>query len=281
VDHEQAVRYRLTLDAHAPSVVGDAQIRQFIRDGFVKIQEAFPRELADESRSILWRDTGCDEADPTTWTKPVIRLGMYEQAPFIRAANMPVLHQAFDQLVGPGRWRPRSDLGMFPIRFPSPDDPGDAGWHVDSSFPPDLGDTNDFLNWRINVFSKGRALLMLFLFSDVGESDAPTRIRVGSHLDVARILSPAGDNGLSARDLAAAEGFAETAARREVLATGDAGTVYLCHPFLVHAAQQHRGSRPRFLAQPPLVPAGPFLLNRTDGAYSPVEQAIRIALQDG
>src|SRR2546427_555092 len=154
----------------------------------------------------------------------------------------------------------------------------DAGWHVDSSFPPDLGDTNDFLNWRVNVFSKGRALLMLFLFSDVGESDAPTRIRVGSHLNVARILSPAGDNGLSARDLAAAGGFAETAARREVLATGDAGTVYLCHPFLVHAAQQHRGSRPRFLAQPPLVPAGPFLLNRTDGAYSPVEQAIRIAL---
>ena len=281
MDHEQAVRYRLTLDSRVPSVVADAQIRQFIHDGFVKIQEAFPRELADESRSILWRDTGCDEADPTTWTKPVIRLGMYEQAPFTRAANMPVLHQAFDQLVGPGRWRPRSDLGTFPIRFPSPDDPGDAGWHVDSSFPPDLGDTNDFRNWRINVFSKGRALLMLFLFSDVGESDAPTRIRVGSHLDVARILSPAGDNSLSARDLAAAEGFAETAARREVLATGDAGTVYLCHPFLVHAAQQHRGSRPRFLAQPPLVPAGPFLLNRTDGAYSPVEQAIRIALQDG
>jgi hypothetical protein len=262
-------------------VVGDAQIRQFIHDGFVKIQGAFPRELADKSRSILWRDTGCDEADPTTWTKPVIRLGMYEQAPFTRAANMPVLHKAFDQLVGPGRWQPRSDLGTFPIRFPSPDDPGDAGWHVDSSFPPDLGDTNDFLNWRVNVFSKGRALLMLFLFSDVGETDAPTRIRVRSHLDVARILAPAGDNGLSARDLAAAEGFAETAARREVLATGDAGTVYLCHPFLVHAAQQHRGSRPRFLAQPPLVPAGPFLLNRPDGAYSPAEQAIRIALQNG
>jgi len=281
VDYEKAVRYGLTLDSRAPSVVADGQIRQFIHDGFVKIEGAFPRELADESRSILWRDTGCDEADPTTWTKPVIRLGMYEQAPFTRAANMPVLHQAFDQLVGPGRWRPRSDLGTFPIRFPSPDDPGDAGWHVDSSFPPDLGDTNDFLNWRVNVFSKGRALLMLFLFSDVGESDAPTRIRVGSHLDVARILAPAGDNGLSARDLAAAEGFAETAARREVHATGDAGTVYLCHPFLVHAAQPHRGSRPRFLAQPPLVPAGPFLLNRTDGAYSPVEQAIRIALQDG
>jgi hypothetical protein len=193
---------------------------------------------------------------------------------------MPVLHQAFDQLVGPGRWQPRGDLGTFPIRFPSPDDPRDAGWHVDSSFPPDLGDTSDYLNWRINVFSKGRALLMLFLFSDVGENDAPTRIRVASHLDVARILAPAGDSGLSARELVAAQGFAETAARPEVLATGDAGTVYLCHPFLVHAAQQHRGSLPRFLAQPPLMPAGPFLLNRTDGAYSPVEQTIRMALHD-
>ena len=244
----------------------------------MKIQHAFSRELADECRSILWRDTGCDEADPTTWTKPVIRLGTYGQDPFGRAANTPLLHQAFDQLVGPGRWQPRRDLGTFPIRFPSPDGPGDTGWHVDSSFPPVLGDTSDYLNWRINVISKGRALLMLFLFSDVGETDAPTRIRVASHLDVARILAPAGDNGLSARELAAAEGFAETAARPEVLATGDAGTVYLCHPFLVHAAQPHRGSLPRFLAQPPLLPAAPFLLNRTDGTYSTVEQAIRMAL---
>jgi hypothetical protein len=78
----------------------------------------------------------------------------------------------------------------------------------------------------------------------------------------------------------AANGFAETSARQEVLATGEAGTVYLCHPFLVHAAQPHRGTRPRFLAQPPLLPAGPFSLNRASGVYSPVEQAIRAALQN-
>jgi hypothetical protein len=278
MDHEQASRYSLTPDSRTASVLSDAQIKQFIHDGFVKLERAFPREVADEGRAILWRDTGCDEADPTTWTKPVIRLGAYEQEPFTKAANTPVLHQAFDKLAGPGRWRPRSDLGTFPVRFPSPDDPGDAGWHVDSSFPPDSGDANDYLNWRINVFSRGRALLMLFLFSDVGEMDAPTRIRVGSHRDVARILAAAGDYGLSLRELVAAEGFAETAARREVVATGFAGTVYLCHPFLVHAAQRHRGSRPRFLAQPPLLPGEPFLLQRTDAAYSPVEQAIRMAL---
>jgi hypothetical protein len=260
-------------------MLSDAEIKEFIDNGLVKISAAFPRELADECRLILWRDMGCDEADPTTWTKPVIRLGAYGQEPFAAAANTPALHRAFDQLVGPGRWLPRSDLGTFPIRFPSPDDPGDAGWHVDSSFPPDSGDATDYANWRINVNSKGRALLMLFLFSDVGENDAPTRVRVASHLDIARFLAGVGGYGLSLRELVAMPSFAETAARREVLATGDAGTVYLCHPFLVHAAQPHRGSRPRFLAQPPLLPAEPFLLQRADDAYSPVEQAIRIALQ--
>jgi hypothetical protein len=110
------------------------------------------------------------------------------------------------------------------------------------------------MSWRVNAASKGRALLMLFLFSDVGPDDAPTRIRAGSHADIARLLAPAGDAGRSLRELAA-EGFATSVPRTEVLAVGPAGTVYLCHPFLVHAAQPHRGSTPRFMAQPPLLPA--------------------------
>jgi hypothetical protein len=94
---------------------------------------------------------------------------------------------------------------------------------------------------------------MLFLFSDVGERDAPTRIRVGSHLDIPRLLEPFGDAGLSVIELA--EKLDVTAKRAVALATGSAGTVYLCHPFLVHAAQPHHGATPRFLAQPPLLPA--------------------------
>lgn len=142
----------------------ESQIEQFIRDGFVKIEDAFPRALADEGRAILWRDSGCDENDPATWTKPVIRLGWYGQEPFAKAANTPQLHQAFNQLVGPEYWAPRDNLGAFPVRFPSPDDPGDTGWHLDSSFPPETGDANDYFNWRVNLHSKGRALLVLFLF---------------------------------------------------------------------------------------------------------------------
>jgi hypothetical protein len=251
-----------------------AQIQHFIDSGFVRVDDAFPRRLADEARAILWRDTGCDPDDPATWTRPVIRLNQYGQEPFVQAANTPVLHRAFDQLVGPARWVPRATLGTFPVRFPSPDDPGDAGWHIDVSFGTE---TPDFLSWRANVTSRGRALLMLFLFSDVGENDAPTRIRAGSHLEMARILAPAGEAGLTLGEMAA-NGFAETAHLPEVAATGNAGTVYLCHPFLVHAAQPHRGTRPKFMAQPPLLPAQPLRLERGNGDYSPVEQAIRTAL---
>jgi hypothetical protein len=141
---------------------------RFIEDGFLPLPDAFPRELADEARALLWRDTGCDPDNPARWTRPVVRLGDYSHEPFRRAVNTPRLRAAFDALVGPGRWQPRGSLGVFPVRCPSRDDPGDTGWHVDASFPGDKPD--DYLAWRINVTSRGRALLMLFLFSDVGSA---------------------------------------------------------------------------------------------------------------
>jgi hypothetical protein len=269
---------RIFMPAHEHEPVrplSDAQIQQFIQDGFVRLDRAFPRKLADDGRARLWRDLPCDPDDPATWTRPVIRLGYYGDEPFRLAVNTPVLHAAFDQLVGKGRWRPRADLGTFPVRFPSPDDPGDAGWHFDVSFPSETSDPNE--RKRANVTSRGRALLMLFLFSDVGESDAPTRIKTGSHHDIARLLEPRGEAGAS---YFSAEELEVALRRPEALATGEAGTVYLCHPFLLHAAQMHQGTVPRFLAQPPLTPAEPFRLDREDGSYSPVEIAIRQALQE-
>jgi hypothetical protein len=206
----------------------DAQIQGFVRDGFVRLDHAFPREVADEARAILWREIGWDSNDPRTWTRPVVRLGMYTGAPFVAAANTRRMHAACDQLVGAGRWLPCGSMGTFRCAFPLPEDPGDAGWHVDASFGYE---DPDFFAWRVNVASKGRALLMLLL------------------------------------------------GRAEAYATGEAGTAYLCHPFLVHAAQIHRGTRPRFLAQPPLLPRQPLDPFRDDELASPVEAAIRLALE--
>nr|WP_218042535.1 hypothetical protein [Steroidobacter gossypii] len=168
----------------------------------------------------------------------MIRVAAKASPPFVAAANTPLLHRAYDQLVGEGRWLAPRGLGTFPIRFPSSQSPGDDGWHVDASF----GENNpDFMEWRANVKSRGRALLMLFLLSDVGPEDAPTRIRKSSHLTIARELLPHGEAGATLRQL---------------------------------SPQPHRGTRPRFMAQPPLFPKGEF-----DPALppSPVQIAIRQA----
>lgn len=244
-------------------------------DGYIRLDNAFPRELADEGREILWQDTGCSPSDPKTWSRPVVWLGGYHDAPFVSAANTPDLLAAYDQLVGPERWEPMLGLGTFPVRFPTDKDTGDTGWHVDACFSGPDSDADDFLSWCVNVHSKGRALLALFLFSDIGEADAPTRIRVGSHRIVARLLKPFGDDGVAIRSL----DVTPTAECEEVVATGEAGTVYLCHPFLVHAAQINRGDAPRFMAQPPLFPKKPLdSPMHASEPFFPVEAVIRRAL---
>jgi len=247
-----------------------AQVQDFIDDGFVKLQHAFSPDLASTGRDLLWAETGLSPDTPQDWHAPVVRVGFLTAPPFVAAANTPRLHRAYDQLAGAGRWQPPAGLGTFPIRFPAPADPGDDGWHVDMSFGTEAP---DFMDWRVNVRSDGRALVMLFLFSDVGPDDAPTRLRTGSHATIAQELLPFGAAGVTLRQLSA-EGYASTAACEVALATGAAGTVYLCHPFLVHAAQPHRGSAPRFMAQPPLLPRAGF-----DPALppSPVQIAIRKA----
>jgi len=243
-------------------------IDRFISDGFVKLDGAFDRDLGLRCQEQLWRTTGLDPADPARWTESLVRVTAMATPEFTASANTEVLTAAFDALVGAGGWRPRLGMGTFPLRFPSTEAPREAGWHVEASFYDAEGP-------RLSLRSRGRALLMLFLFSDVDEDDAPTRIRVGSHLDVPPFLLSAGEDGLEwleacARVVPASEG------RAEARATGEVGDVYLCHPFLVHAAQPHRGTAPRFMAQPPLVPTGELDLEATPP--TPVAAAVRRGL---
>lgn len=144
------------------------------------------------------------------------------------------------------------------------------GWHLDGC---ELIDGK----YQLRFETECRILLMLFLFSDVNEIDAPTAIRVGSHNLVAPILHA--NKGKYMKTEQVTDQIPSLDSLPITFATGKAGDVYLCHPFLVHAGQANLSSTPRFLAQPPLTARETLNVERQEGyEYSPVETSVRIGL---
>lgn len=255
------------------------ELATFVRDGFVPIRQAVPRDVVDRCVDVIWQRLalrGVLRDDPATWTEPVVRIdcpeGGADGEPFAAAGTATALWEAYDQLLEPGSWWRREGIGgTVPVRFPSEADPGDTGWHIEASYA-----TNGTA--RANLRSRDRGLLSLFLLSDVGIDDAPTRIRVGSHTDAVPFLAEAGDDGV-VLDETVPEIERASRHRPVAYATGAAGDVYVCHPFLVHAATwPHRGTKPRLVAQPGVLIMEPFALTDHANAY-PVEATILDALK--
>ena len=227
-------------------MLSQAEIDSFVASGYVAVRDALPADVLQACQDEIWfelGDRGVRREDPSTWRDPVVRINCPESEAFAAAGTQPALWEAFDQLIGEGRWwRRRGVGGTIPVRFPSQDDPGDAGWHIEASFEKS-GD------WWVNYRSRQRGLLALYLFSDVDADGAPTRVRPGSHRDAARVLAPAGDEGLPFPQAAVLAAQA-SADRPTALATAGPDVI-LCHPFLVHAASwPHAGRQPRIMAQP-------------------------------
>jgi hypothetical protein len=223
-------------------VLSRRQVEAFVERGFVRLDAAFPRTLALECQELLWEQLAPMRSDdPATWDRPVAQLRSQGAPPFRAAVGSARWRAAIEQLAGPKALAHPHLAGAVLVRFPVGGVLDDDGWHIDTSYPVD-GD------WWVNHRSRERALLMLVLLSDVGEDDAPTRIRAGSHWDIARALVPFGETGTPLSGLDPV--LAATAHWPVELATGEAGDVYLCHPFVVHAAQAHRGATPRFVGQP-------------------------------
>jgi Phytanoyl-CoA dioxygenase (PhyH) len=254
-------------------VLSPEEIDRFVAEGYVAIRGAIAPEVTRACQDIIWAElasAGIRRDDPATWTRPVLRINTPGGGPFAAAGTTELVGAACDQLLGPGRWVRHAGVGgTIPVRFPSPDDPGDAGWHIEGSY-------REHGEQRVSLRSRGRGLLALYLFTDVGPDDAPTRLRPGSHHDVPPILAPGGDDGMPW--LSAAQQAAQASANRPTAwATGRAGDVFLCHPFLVHAASwPHRGRSAKMMAQPPvLLTSGQFPWPSTrTGPPTPVELAI-------
>jgi len=255
-------------------VLSQAEVSAFLTEGYVALRGAVPADVVQACQDVIWAELayrGIRRDEPATWAEPVVRLDCPEGGPFPAAGTQPGVQQACDQLIGAGRWRRRDGIGgTMPVRFPSPGDPGDAGWHIEGSYQDGGSD-----QWRVNAGSRGRGLLALYLLTDVDAASAPTRLRPGSHLDVPPLLAPAGSTGLGWA--AAAQQAARASAHRPTaLATGHAGDVFLCHPFLVHAASwPHRGCQPRIIAQPGVALRAEYSLQeRPAEQLPPVQRAI-------
>jgi Phytanoyl-CoA dioxygenase (PhyH) len=246
----------------------------FIRDGYVAIRGAVDEETTVACRELIWaamERRGVRREDRATW--PVLlEMDDLAGAPFAAAGSAPALVAACDELIGPGRWSPLVHVGeALVVRFPAPDDErANAGYHIEGSYAgPRPGE------YWVNVRSRARGLLALFLFTDVGPDDAPTRLMRGSHLYPPEFLAPYGEAGTNSD----ADFWRPSILCLPVAhATGRAGDVFLCHPFIVHTATwPHRGSGPRMLGQPAVYMRDGFALDGTDP--SPVARAIVAGLE--
>ena len=244
---------------------GLMDVDAFIRDGYVVIRGAFGTDTAAACRAAIWdcmAGQGIREDDPATWP-PLAELDDLASGPFAAAGTSPALAAACDELIGPGRWTsPVNVGGAVVVRFPS-EERANAGYHIEGSYDGPGG-------YWVNVRSKARGLLALYLFTDVGPGDAPTRLMCGSHLAVPRFLAPYGETG------ACADGVfwrPSALCLPTAHATGRPGDIYLCHPFIVHTATwPHRGTAPRMIAQPAVHARDGFAIDGSDP--SPVARAI-------
>jgi hypothetical protein len=210
------------------------------RRGFVRVPAAIESGLAARCVAAVFEQLPERVDEPHTWTRPVARPAVHT-LDMVHAARSERLVAAVRELVGADAVLPASIGGSLVVRFPVDGDPGDDGWHLDGSFAgPDGG-------FWVDHRSTGRLLVLLVLLTDTGEHDAPTRLRPGSHLLMPGVLATFGDAGVNVMELAPPPEVLDLPIE---LVTGEAGDVYLCHPFLVHAAQRHHGTRPRVLSQP-------------------------------
>jgi len=255
------------------SVLHDGEVDIFIRDGFVVVRDVFDADIAASCRSGIWDALAAHghlPNNPATWTKPCIRVPCPDGPAFAAIAEAPALVQACDQLIGVGRWEGLNGAGGdVPVRFPSEDWPGDTGYHIEGNW---WGGEE----YWTGVTSPGRGLTALILFEDVDAVSAPTRLVYGSHRFIAPVLAAAGPDGMAGS--AAAQRLRPSVLCRQVThATGCAGDIYLCHPFLVHTPTwPHRGRHARIMSQPRINAPDGFRLDGTDP--SPVARAIMLGL---
>jgi hypothetical protein len=294
-------------------VLTNEQVEYFKEFGWVKVEEAYPRQTALDAQQIVWDNVekrGILKNDKSTWTEEMVKLNeVYFEKEF-QLCNTSHMADAIEDLVGEGRLANRivygesspenqSGYGWWPVNFyMGKDKPWDVpteGWHWDG------------IQFKHYIDSPDQGLLCLCLFSEINIQGGGTLIAEGSHKLVAKFLAEQTE-GIELKDalplmkqshpwlseLTGSDNVSDgnridkfmnwhtdaDGVRLKVTeTTGSPGDIFLCHPFLFHAASQNHLGVPRFMCNRTTPLKDRLQLKREDGSpYSPLETSIRNVL---
>ncbi|MEQ6204817.1 phytanoyl-CoA dioxygenase family protein [Sulfitobacter sp. HNIBRBA2951] len=227
----------------------DNAVEAFLRQGIVKI----PNALDFGSGTLLntWREEvalGLSNTPPglvaPTPTKKVV---LSEVAPDLWALCEALLggHDAVEDA-----W-----LTNGPVANIGPNLEQAFGWHIDGDF------------FRHFINSPEQGLLMIVLWTDVNVSSGPTQVILDSIGPIARALN-ANPEGVWQMDLPYNEIVSDSQGAAPIV--GQAGDVFLMHPFVVHSASPKLDPGIRLISNPVVRRKYPFDLR--DGGDCPVAQ---------
>jgi len=243
------------------------QVEQFLHEGWVVLRGAIAPQTVQEWTQHIFTRLGFDEKDPATWERPITHMPFHGRVP--AAEVSPHAWGAMCELLG-GEDRVHSCTwgDSFIVNLGSeadtetwqPPSPQSGGWHKDGDF------------FRHFLDSPEQGLLTIVLWSDVLPRGGATFIAKDSVAPVARYLA-AHPEGVGPGEFHFGSLINECHHFAE--ATGEAGDVYLMHPYMLHASSKNALRRPRFITNPPASLKEPMQFNRSNpDDFSLVELAI-------
>jgi hypothetical protein len=238
-------------------LLSDADIDRFVEDGYVALRGAVSLEVATEISHAAASFVPNDAAE--CWT---LGRASLSESPVLEGAVSPAVRRAFDLLAGDGRWQIAREWG-FPIRLPGAVKPA---WHIDGDW------------FTHHLTSAEQVLTPIFLWQDVGSFDSPTLLAPGSHRAVAKLIARFEPDGISGAEIVSVV-HAELKVDAVIEATGVAGDVFVCHPFLAHSINPAGPSTPRLISNVAVHGSKPLALTGSLSDLTPVEAAIAHALR--
>ncbi|AIE86722.1 hypothetical protein [Fimbriimonas ginsengisoli] len=243
-----------------------ADVDHFLRKGYVKIEGAFERETAEEWTRTCFRRLGYDMEDKSTWVERRIHMGgdhyveVEQFAPRVFDAMCDLLGE--ERIGTPVRWSDHFivNLGVGAEEPWQPASPSTPGWHKDGDF------------FRHFLDSPEQGLLVFVNWTDVVHQGGPTYIATDSVPVIAKFLADRPEGVLPGEF-----NFRELVGQCKEFeeATGQAGDVYLLHPYMLHAASQNPLRLIRVITNPPVHLKEPMRFDRENpNDHSLVEQGV-------